>query len=487
MIILPLMFIAVSCSDFLDRERLETATSGDIVSGGVEGEVFGLYGTLRDEGMTGLPMVFMHTMRSDDAIKGSTATDGASYEQIADKFKYDKSEGWLTLDYWNAHYKMILSCNKIVQEMDSLNLNTTGDIINKAETSFFRAYAYFDLVRTFGEVPLITKRIYNIGEANVEKSTVAQIYAQIDIDLSYAAEHLPPTWVSNYAGRVTNGTAKSLWAKTKLYRKDWAGALATCEEVINSGNYSLLSSYDNFFKESGENSSESIFEVQMYVSATGSVSYNNNYNGCQGVRGSGSWDLGWGWNAPSQKLVDFYETGDPRKTTTILYSGGTDGYGLTVPVALGDIQPYWNRKVYSDPSRRSTSGIKYANWLNIRLLRYADVLLMAAEAANEVGGEANTTKALNYLEKVRGRARGTESVLPKVTTTDKIALRTAIKNERRAELAMEGERFFDLVRWADAVTVLGSDGYTDKCKYYPLPQSIVDKAQGKLTQNPDWN
>lgn len=482
--ILILVTALAGCSDFLDRKPLGTATEGDLTVGGVEGKVFGLYGDFRLEGVSGLPMVFMHTMRGDDAIKGSTPTDGASYEQMADYFKYDKSDGWLNLGYWNDHYKLIYDCNDVLHEIDSLNLSTEGDIINQAEARFFRAYSYFDLVRTYGEVPLIDFKIYNIGDANIEKSGVAEIYALIDRDLDFAATNLPLSWNSTYTGRATSGAANTLWAKTKLYRQDWVGALAKLNLVINSGVYSLLDSYNKFFTEEGENSSESILEVQMYVNPNGSVSYNNNHNGAQGVRGSGDWDLGWGWNVPSQDLVNSYETDDPRRTTTILYSGGSDGYGLTVPASLGSIQPYWNRKVYSNPARRAATGIKYANWLNIRILRYADVLLMAAEASNEVG---DTGIALANLEKIRARARGAANVLPEINTTDKDALRTAIKKERRAEFAMEYERFFDLVRWGDAPTVLGGKGYTDKCKYYPIPQSIIDKAQGKLTQNPDWN
>lgn len=474
----------VSCSDFLNMKPLGTATEGDLTVGGIEGKVFGLYGDFRMEGVSGLPMVFMHTMRSDDAIKGSTPTDGAIYEQMADYYKYDKSDGWLNLGYWNDHYKLIYDSNDILHTIDSLKLSTTGDLINEAEARFFRAYSYFDLVRTYGEVPLIDFKIYHIGDANIEKSGIDKIYALIDSDLEFAASNLPATWNSLYAGRVTQGAANTLWAKTKLYRKEWASAISKLNSVIHSGNYALLHSYNTFFTEEGENSSESILEVQMYVNNNGSVSYSNNHNGAQGVRGSGDWDLGWGWNVPSQDLVDFYEAGDPRKNTTILFSGGSDGYGLTVPAVLGTIQPYWNRKVYSNPARRAATGIKYANWLNIRILRYADVLLMAAEASNEMG---DTSSALTHLEKIRKRARGTEAVLPEITTTDKELLRSAIKNERRAEFAMEYERFFDLVRWGDATTVLGGKGYTDKCKYYPIPQAIIDKSQGALSQNPDWN
>lgn len=479
---LPILILA-GCSDFLDRKPLGTATEGDLTVGGVEGKVFGLYGDFRLEGVSGLPMVFMHVMRSDDAIKGSTPTDGANYEQMADFFKYDKSDGWLNLGYWNDHYALIYACNDVLYDIDSLKLTSEGDMINQAEAKFFRAFAYFDLVRTYGEVPKIDFKIFNIGDANIQKSSVADIYALIDSDLDFASQYLPSTWISTYAGRATSGAANTLWAKTKLYRNDWAGALAKCNLVINSGVYSLLDSYEKFFTEKGENSSESILEVQMYVNSNGNISYSNNCNGAQGVRGSGDWDLGWGWNVPSQALVDSYEPGDPRKTTTILYSGGSDGYGLTVPAALGTIQPYWNRKVYSDPARRSATGIKYANWLNIRILRYADVLLMAAEAANETG---DTTNALKYLEMIRARARGAANVLPAITTTNKADLRTAIKKERKAEFAMEYERFFDLVRWGDAQNVLGGAGYTAKCQYYPIPQAIIDKSQGKLTQNPNW-
>ena len=482
--ILPVILITMaSCSEFLDRKPLGTATEGDLTVGGVEGKVFGLYGDFRQEGVSGLPMVFMHVMRSDDAIKGSTPTDGSTYEQMADFFKYDTSDGWLNLDYWNSHYKLIYAWNDILHAIDSLKLTSEGDMINKAEARFFRAYAYFDMVRTYGEVPKIDFKIYNIGDANIEKSTTAILYSLIDQDLEFATTYLPSTWISTYAGRATSGAANTLWAKTKLYRKDWAGALAKCNLVINSGDYSLLDSYDKFFTEKGENSSESILEVQMYVNSNGSVNYNNNHNGAQGIRGSGDWDLGWGWNVPSQALVDSYEEGDPRKTATILFSGSSDGYGLTVPATLSTIQPYWNRKVYSDPARRSASGIKYANWLNIRMLRYADVLLMAAEAANETN---DPTTAKKYLEMVRARARGAANVLPLVTTTNQAELRTAIKKERRAEFAMEYERFFDLVRWGDALNVLGAAGYTAKCQYYPIPQAIIDKAQGKLTQNPNW-
>lgn len=478
------------CRKFLDRKPLGSATEGDLSQGGVEGKVFGLYGSFRSlEGMTAFQMLWFKSIRSDDALKGSTTGDLADGGQIMDNFQYTKDH-WLMNGWWDHHFTFINACNDVIHDVDSLNLTDPGSVINKAEARFFRAYTYFDLVRDYGEVPIINFKINKIADANKPKSTVPQIYALIDDDLNFATQYLPLSWPASSIfanGRLTRGTANTLMAKTRLYRQNWAGALAKCEEVIASNRYALLGSYSDFFKESGENSSESIFEVQMSVNANGSQTFANNINNVQGVRGSGDWDLGWGFNVPSPALESSYEAGDPRKNATILYSGQPDGiYGQTVPSAPPLAQPYWNKKVYSDPARRATTGIRFSHWLNIRLLRYADPLLMAAEAANELGGGTNTTKALAYLEQVRKRARGGAAVLPPITTTDQAMLRTAIKKERRAEFGMEYERFYDLVRWGDALLVLGPLGYQNKHRFYPIPQPAIDRSGGVLIQNPEW-
>jgi hypothetical protein len=228
----------------------------------------------------------------------------------------------------------------------------------------------------------------------------------------------------------------------------------------------------------------------MFVNNNGTTVVGNNHNETQGVRGSGDWDLGWGFHVPTQDLADAYQSGDPRKDATILYTGQSDGgpstggYGRTLPTGLA--QPFWNKKVYPDPARRNaaTAGGRQGYWMNIRLLRYADVLLMAAEAANEVGGAANTTKAVDWLEMVRARARGgNAAILPKVNFTSQAQFRQAIQHERRVEFGMEFERFYDLVRWGLAPNVL--QGYQPRNRYYPIPQPVLDRFD-KITQNPDW-
>jgi hypothetical protein len=493
---LSLLFILLaSCSDYLNVKPLGKAIEGEVEVGELEGKAFALYSSFRGDdasgkdefgGVTGLPFAFLSSIRSDDAVKGYVETNTASYESAGDEYMYDLNDTWLVSGFWADHYKFIVQCNQLIHYADSLKLTDEPSLKNVAEAKFFRAYAFFDLVRTFGDIPLELSERSSLSEAT-PKSSVTEIYAQIDADLNYAIQNLPlkSLWESSYPGRISKGVAKTLAAKTQLYRQNWASALSLCEEVINSHEYALYSSYKTMFEESGELCSESILEVQNFVNANGSVAYFGNLPERTGIRGSGIFNQGWGWNTPSQSLVSAYEEGDPRKEATILFRGSTDGYGNTLPEDLA--LPYWNRKTYGDPARAKKTNYRKAVWMNVRILRYADVLLMAAEAANELGGTNNVTKALDYLEQIRARARGgNNNILPRVTATDKAELRAAIKHERRVEFGMEFERFYDLVRWGDAPTVLGPLGYTNRCRYYPIPQKILTQSNGIITQNPEW-
>lgn len=149
---------------------------------------------------------------------------------------------------------------------------------------------------------------------------------------------------------------------------------------------------------------------------------------------------------------------------------------------------YWNKKVYPEPSMQTFTGERQGGWVNQRVLRYADVLLMAAEAANEIGGAANQTLAESYLEMIRARARGgNANILPRIDFQNQAQMRAAIQAERRVELAFEGDNFFDLVRWGRAQEVLGAAGYTNRHRFYPIPQQAIDNSGGKLVQNPEWN
>jgi len=494
LLVLPMLVLVLAgCDKFLDRKPL-TATLDDLNQGGLEGQIYGLYGAIRNgdvagQGFGGIPWLAMNQFRSDDSEKGSSASDGADWGVIYDGYQYVKDH-WSCNTYWDQHYVLIGQTNTALQIADSLGLNDPASNINRAEARFLRAFAYFDLVRAFGEVPKIDFRIYSAADSKQPKATVAEIYALIDNDLTFAAANLPKNWKnaagsSKFPGRLTSGAAKALQAKTQLYRKNWAGALSTAQQVITSGEYALESSYAKIFSDAGENGVESIFEIQASIGQGGADSYVAQHAIAQGIRGAGEWDLGWGWNTPTASLVNAYEANDPRKGETILFSGQPDGtYGKVLPDFPTIPRMYWNKKVYPNPATQTFTGSRQGGWINQRVLRLADVILIAAEAANEAG---NGPLAETYLEQIRAReTTGDEGVLPKITFACKDQMRTAIQNERRYELAMEGERFDDLVRWDLANSALGSAGYTNKHRYYPIPQPAIDLSGGKLVQNPEW-
>lgn len=501
--LLVALSFTTGCSDLLDQQPQGEWVQGDEGKGGsFQSDVFTLYAKIRGFHVTsGTTALAIHCFRSEDAEKGSTASDGAAHGKMYDDFEYITTNG-LIGSYWTSNYEIIILSNKILDDIaQAEKANGTlseGDLINKSEAHFFRAFAFFNLVRAFGEVPKIDFKINNAQEANIPKSPVADIYTLIDADLTTAEQHLPKTWAPVYIGRLTWGAARSLHARTYMQRNDWANMYTASTDVMHSGLYNLNTPYNQIFRETGENSSESVFELQCTAtpSQPGSNDIGSQFAQVQGVRGAGEWNLGWGWHTPTQLLADAFEAGDPRKNETLLYFIKTGGDPGTIPanqpwnekpIANADVvNKYYNKKAYTNPSLRATYT-KGGFWYNIRLIRYADVVLMAAESANETGKSA---EAVDYLEMVRARARGNNSaVLPKVTTTNQAELRDAIRHERRVELGMEFDRFYDLVRWGIAKEVLhaaGKTGYQDKHALLPLPQTEVDKSNGVLKQNPNY-
>ena len=464
-----------SCNDeWLDLKPDGRPVGDEVPLGGFEASAFGLYASLRTEsGVSDFSYVWSHCIRADDNEKGSTASDAATDGTVFNNFGYVATNGHIKND-WNGHYKIIYDANELINTAEASGDTSSGTLVNIAEAKAIRAFCYFELRRDFGEVPINLKTIDVPTDEVAPKSTIAQVDAQIIKDLTEAASSLPNQWPSSYLGRATKGMANSLLAKLYLYQGNWAKALELSEIVINSGVYQLNTSYDNEFSKAGNNSKESIFEIQKTYDYP--TKYSNNFYECQGVRGSGTWDLGWGFNVPSNELVAAYETGDLRKKTTILESGGPDIYstaGYTLPSVPTIAQQYWNGKAYTYPAERIQYAQNKNHWENIKIIRYADIILIASEAAFQTG---NTTKATTYLNMIRSRAG-----LPNITAT-----LAAIKNERRFEFAMEFERFYDLVRWGDAITVLAAKGYAERNKYFPIPQEAIDKSQGVLIQNPNY-
>ena len=433
-----------SCNDFLDRDPLGQFTEDDSPNALVGGKIFNVYYLMRSYDITaGIPAFMVHMVRSEDSEKGSDAGDGSNEAAMWDDFEYTASNGPLSA-YWGQNYKIIYQCNEILDDIEkSGHKDDTEAIRNRGEALFFRAWCYFNLVRAFGEVPLVT-----------------------------------------------------LHARTYMMRNDWDNMYTASTEVIKSGIYNLNTPVDKVFTVEGENCGESIFELQCEATDAmkEDASIGSQFCQVQGVRGAGEWDLGWGWHMATKLMGEAFEPGDPRRNATLLYfrrstdepitpENTNQPYGESpVSTAMG---AYFNKKAYTDPTlRRKYSRMGF--WVNIRLIRYPDVLLMAAEAANEKG---LTGEAAGYLEQVRAHARGTlADVLPKVESASQSVLRDAIRHERRVELALEPDRFYDLVRWGIAKEVLQAAGknYQDKNALLPLPQTEIDKSNGVLVQNPDY-
>jgi hypothetical protein len=515
-LIVPIIISFFGCKKFLDRKPL-TATLDDLHQGGLEGQVLGMYSSLRTSaGFSTLPWLDFHSIRDDDAQKGSDASDGKEINTEYETFQYNKDD-WAINSYWNDHYSMINLANNALDDAKNFNLTDEASLRNIGEACFFRAYSYFELVKNFGEVPLINYRIVKPTDGIRDKTTIPNLYAFIDSNLQVAAQLLPlnaSAYGAGYKGRLTKGAANTLWAQTYLFRQNWAKVMSLCNEVVNSGQYTLAAKFPDIWKDGvggvGKNGPESIFEEQSNVGQN-AVNNGSLYNGTawgtsQNVRRNGApieWNLGWGWNTPTDNLVSAWPDEDPRKRQTVLYSGQSDGgaaqggYGATLPAYTnpdgtgGLAQKYWNKKVYSDPAMRAYTGYINASgdagWINHRILRYADVILMLAEAENETGNGAG---AATHLEIIRNRASGnlgqSRTILAYIPFTGQAQMRTAIKNERRWEFAMEGYRFYDLVRWGDAVSALSSLGYTNRCRFYPIPQKAIDLSGGVLKQNPEW-
>ena len=417
---------------------------------------------------------------SDDADKGSEPNDAAFLSEI-DNFQFN-ANNVAPVTVWTGYYRAIFRANIAIERIPEIKMDATLQKRLIAESQFLRAYFYFNLVRWFGDVPLVTKQLTQ-DEFKQSRAKTTDIYAQIITDLKAAIGALPEK--SQYPaadlGRATKGAARGLLAKVYLTTKDYTNAEKYATDVINSKEYSLLPDYTKIFTQEGENSSESVFEVQSTVTSS-RTDGGSQFNEVQGVRGTPN--LGWGFNRPSDSFILEFEPGDPRRDATILYEGEVlpDGSDIVHKNPL-IFNARFNQKAWV-PTHVGGNG---AGPGNIRLLRYADVVLMAAEALNENG---KTVESLKQLNSVRARARGTNSaILPDVTETDKTKLRDKIWHERRVELGLEQQHWFDLLRTgrAEAAMIKNGKSFTKgKHELLPIPQSEIDLSAGTLVQNPGY-
>ena len=437
-----------------------------------------IYANLRSWDNVAFPALVVESVGSDEAEKGSTPSD-AAFWNIFDNFTVSSTEGSLQ-SFWTGQYQNINLCNQVLDNIPAIEMDENLKARFLAEAKFVRAYSYFRLVRAYGDVPLRLNVPKDASEYNIPRAPKDQVYAQIEKDLTEAAAVLPQNYPATDLGRATKGAAMGLHAKVALYQKRWNDVLSLTNQVMGLG-YSLFPDFEKTFRTENENNSESVFEIQAELVPGNNDASNSQYSQVQGVAGVPGG--GWGFNVPTSALASAFELNDPRRDATIIFRGETTPQGDVIPTSTPN--PMYNQKSYVPFSMR-VSGFNEGSQQNIRVLRYADILLMNAEAANELG---DAGRALTSLNLVRARARGNNpvSVLPPVTATDQATLRNAIYKERQVELAMESDRYFDVIRQGRAAEVFGPKGWKpNKNEVWPVPQQEIDLSGGLLTQNPGY-
>lgn len=413
---------------------------------------------------------------------GESATDVPGIQEIDDMSHTPVNQQ--LRDIWSWMFAGVNRANYILEFQDKTDF--PGKDVVLAETRFLRAYYYFELVKWFGPLPFNVQepdRRILFGDQDVlERQPEEVIYGLIESDLIFAAANLPA--VQAETGRATKGAAQALLGKAYLYQEKFTDAAAILDEVINTGPYDLLQDYSTMFENFNENNIESVFEVQ-YTDVEGAgfgclqCSEGNVAVGFNGIRNYTGpvFESGFSFNVPTQEVYDAFTANDARRDVAILDIEAWAAANPEVSYVEGfEHTGFYNRKYIARQGDLNTPDANLTNPNNYRAIRFADVLLMAAEAHNRTG---NDTQAQQYLNRVRNRA-GLGDINDTGTT-----LRNAIYDERRLELVGEGHHFFDLVRTGRAAQAI--NGFTaGKHELFPIPSIEIELAGNRWNQNPGY-
>ncbi|MBC7607045.1 MAG: RagB/SusD family nutrient uptake outer membrane protein [Burkholderiales bacterium] len=475
---------SVSCTDeFVNRKALYSIDSENYFNSEADYNqaLIGVYDLLQSSYIN----VMLGEIASDNTNSGGeSATDVIGIQQIDDMIHTSNNANLKNI--WDWMFAGVQRANYILEFKDKTDFPNKNQVIG--ETRFLRAYYNFELVKWFGGIPLSGDKRFTVNDVTkIPRSSVAEVYAAIESDLLFAVANLKPLDANTVKGRATKGAAQALLGKIYLYQNKFVNASNVFEELIASNSYTLVADYNSIFENQGENGPESVFEVQ-YTDAEGAgfgclqCSEGNVAVGFNGVRNyvGPIFDSGFSFNVPRQEVVDAFEAGDRRKSVAILdivawAAANNATYGIGYKHT-----GYFNRKYIARQGDQNIGDQNLTNPNNYRSIRYADVLLMAAEA-NSRGGISDA-KAREYLNQVRRRAFGDNN---HDITTSGAALTDFILAERRVELVGEGHRFFDLVRTGKAAQEI--DGFTaGKNEIFPIPIEEIQYSNGNWQQNPGY-
>ena len=473
-----------SCNDYLDTELQGVYTNSTFYQT-EDHAVFAVNATYEITAFTTPDnnLWVFGDIASDDALKGGNPGDQADIIQIND-FTLNTDNGPIEA-IWKHYYEGIARANAVTYYVPDIEMDPELRARIVGEAKFLRAYFYYHLVNIFGEIPLKTQPALSADDVHVAPSGVEEIYSQIELDLEQAAEVLPASYPSSETGRATRGAALGLYSKVLLFQEKWAEALAAAEEVEALG-YSLMEIYSQNFQLAFENNSESIFEIQHLTDQDPFLGSNLNQWFSPQV------ENGYFFNAPTQDFVDEFEvTAEDVVDPRLDYSLGREGQKW---LNGEDFDPTWSpatgylQKKSAQPLSEIPKGRKGDGDLNYTFMRFAEILLIKAEALNELG---RSMEALVPLNAVRKRARESylfdqtlegfgavpDGLLPDITATNQATLRAAIRHERRVELGLEFHRFYDLMRYGRSVAeqALSDTNFNyDQHRYFPIPQSERD-------------
>lgn len=427
--------------------------------------------------------VLLGEIASDNTLSGGeSATDVVGIQQV-DEMIHTPVNPQLK-NIWEWMFAGVYRTSYILEFKDKIDFPNKNQVI--AEARFLKAYYNFELVKWFGPIPIKVDERFSVKDVEtLPRSSVTDVYANIESDLLFAVENLSPT--ASQQGRATKGAAQALLGKVYLFQNKFVDASNILEQVIVNGNYSLVSDYNTIFENNNENNAESVFEIQ-YSDLEGAgfgclqCSEGNVAVGFNGIRNySGPmFDSGYSFNVPTQAVYNSFEVGDNRRDVAILNivtwaaaNNATYGEGYKHT-------GFFNRKYLPRQGDSNIGDQNLTNPNNYRAIRYADVLLMAAEAFNR--GGINDEKARTYLNLVRQRAFGD---MNHNITASGAALTDFILAERNFELVGEGHRFFDLVRTGRAAQAI--NGFiTGKHEVFPVPFEEIQFSNGNWQQNPNY-
>lgn len=480
-----LLTFTLSCEDIVDIDPEYTLSADTFFNNEAEYEqaLIGAYDLLQTSYLT----LWLGEIASDNAIAGGESVNDTRGLHEIDEMTHNALNAELR-SLMSYCYAGIARTNYLFENRNKLEFDRKEELY--AEASFLRAYYYFELVKVFGGMPIVPERALGIEEAqSIGRSSTEEVYAQIESDLINASEGLPLTaWQK---GRPTKGAALSLLGRAYLYQDKFDEAATVLDEVISSGMYTLINvstseEFSGLFSVAQEDNSESVFEIQ-YSGAEGGgygcfVCLEGNLApGFHGIRQYDGAVYGDGnsYNLPTQNLYDAFDASDIRRDGSVLdidafvaVQGGSYAEGG------GGHTGYYNNKYIKRQGETGLPDDDLTSPVNHRVIRYPDVLLMAAEAHNRKAA-ANDATALDYLNQVRTRVGMPELSLSGSDLTN------AIWDERRFELSGEGFRFFDLVRTGQAAAaVTGFE--TGKHELFPIPQVEIDLAGGNWPQNPGY-